>query len=370
MLTRSNVLETPGDDETRWRWRHVAPPPGFNTSGVATCSPLDEASGDAYCLIGSLGGFGVEDEYRHYRFRPASLELEALPLPPPVARVNHVTLFLDRPRRRVIAMPGRSDSDDYNMTSGVYAYDIRKREWGHMGDVPPTVVAAEARGTWQHPTQNWGLLLGGQDGHDYTSTAVIYRVDFSSGTHVAWEAFSQLPSPTFSHVVLDAAAVPPGAPPPPQGRLQLYVVGGAAAPGIGGYSSGDVFLWTLPAGPDAALQSSAMLLPRLHRAQEGTGGAAVGLRPGQLRVLSALYGPHDVRAPVQALIDAGVRVVHMGGGAPFADITVLPELPSLAVPGRERGRFSLGVTLLETPLQGSAYVRVVACATTGACRLF
>jgi hypothetical protein len=365
---RSLVLDTPGDDESKWRWRHVAPPPGFNASGVTTCSPLDETAGDAFCLLGTLGGFGLEDEYRYYRFRPATLEFEALPLPPPRAQVNHVNLFMDRVRRRVIAMPGRTDSDDYNMTTGVYTYDIAAREWAHSGDVPPSVVTAEARGTWQHPTENWGLLLGGQDGHDYTTTAVIYRVNFTAPDEVTWDALSQLPSPTFSHVVVDALELPPGAPPAPPGRLQLYVVGGAAAPGIGGYGSGDVFLWDVPSEPDAALQSSALLLPRPQPKLEGTGAAAVGLRPGQLRVLSALYGPHDVRAPVQALLDAGVRVVHMGGGAPFADILVLPD--SLAVPGRERGRFSLAVTLLETPLRGSAYIRVVACATTGACRFF
>jgi hypothetical protein len=335
----------------------VAPPPGFNTSGVITCSPLDATTGDAYCMIGSLGGFSVWDEYRFYRFRPATLEFEALPLPPVAAQVNHVNLFLDRARRRVVALPARADNVLFLVSTGQYAYDIAGRAWSELNPIPPEIVIGESRGVWQHPTEDWGVVMGGQDTHDYSVSAVIYRINVTA-VNVTWEPFSQLPSAGFSQVVLSAEAVPPGFV-RDDGRLRVYVIGGAVAPGVESYGNGDVFLWTLPEEPDLALQSSSLLLPP---------GNGTGLRPGQLRVVSAFYGPHDVREPMQALLDAGVRVMHMGGGVPYPDNFVLSD--TLAVPDQSRGKFGMAVTLLETPLEGNPYIRYMACANTGACKFF
>jgi hypothetical protein len=339
----------------------VAPPPGFNTSGVITCSPVDATTGDTYCLIGSLGGFGVHDEYRHYRFHPATLEFEALPLPPAAAVVNHVNLFLDRARRRVVALPAREDSVQYRVSTGQYAYDIATRTWSTLNDIPSFVDVGEARGMWQHPTENWGVVTGGQDTHDYTSSSLVYRIDFTA-VNVTWEPLALLPNAGFSHVVLDADAVPPGFP-AGDGQLRLYVVAGAVAPGVESYGSGDTYVGTVPQEPDPALRSSSLLIPR----QQPPGGGT-GLRPGQLRVVSAFYGPHNVRDQVQALLDGGMRVVHMGGGVPFPDNFVLPD--SLAVPGQARGKFGMTATLLETPLEGTPYTRHVSCASTGACRFY
>jgi hypothetical protein len=396
------VLDTTSSpEEAGWAWAHVnatAPPgsadPVPMLGGITSCSHLADfgaaGSGSSstepppplgsrthHCLMSSGGNF-LSDEARFIAFDPATLVVTVLPLPPPQARTNHVSLLLDAPRRRLLMTPGRTDlASELAHMSFVYEYGLDTGVWAQHASLPYEVAAFEARGTWHHPSGQYALLVGGQDAREFLVSPLIYRAELTGPT-IDIRPWGLLPYGSFAQAV---TGVPPGVPGAEAGGV--YIFGGSKD--VGPICAADGWVWTPPATAaeaDAALGGVSLLRPMVFA--EGAGTAAVArslaaralaqaaatpLPPPRLRVLAAWYGPFVITDRLQALLDSGVRSVMLGSLPLGGLLTVV--LPDVRVYPQALGRYPLTALLLETaPASGLPFPRTVSCHEEAACLFY
>ena len=428
--------------EASWIWDEVSPKwaaaqPTDTLGGITSCSLLrDPDSGVKYCVMGTLLNFAVNDTFRFVSFHPDTLEVRPLPLPPPQAHMNHVTILSDFPRKRLVMLPGRT-LDAQRPLPEIYTYDIALQTWALHARLPAHIAGFEGRGSVQHPSGKYALLFGGQDDHLFIVTPIIYRVNI--GADISLEPLGLLPSPVFAPAVEFAPLPPPSEEERAAGRrLQpasgsggggdwnrrpwfrglanasdsdsdayddvgsaVYVIGGSMA--VGPNCVADAWHWRVPATPPGYLASSSVLIPyedesvgngEHHSAADAAvhleqNDAAEGEQQQQpqaynssavakranLRVVAAFYGPFLITDDIQRLLDAGVRVLHMGCCmVPLPqELIILPELEMGVLQRMKgRGKYPLNVVLLESPSDTSlpAYVRTVSCTSQSACLLY
>lgn len=347
-LDTSPAARSLGD---RWAWQVYET--NETIGGMASCAPrLQPGAEPVYCVEGTTGNFmprSSQHTTHLFAFYPLSRRLKSLAGVPEAAQSNHVAL-MRIPGDRLLLMTGRNDKADEPMNEGLFAYSIALDTWSMIGPTPPMARGFDTRSVWQHPTEPWALLLGGQNADFFAITSAILRIDFGADTDLKWTAWSALPQALsgVSAVTLESNAITQS--------LRILVLGGAV--GVGVHCVSDVYQWDGRPDPSAALAVTAVRTD-----------LSPNSRP--LVVIAAFYGPYVVTKAVQALLDSGVRGLHMGRSAlDPRELGGTGALPSrmltfhdLGVPAQGMGAFSL-VVLCRDP---SGALRTVACPHDGAC---
>jgi hypothetical protein len=301
-----------------WAWKrtqtldrkHILLP---RPDGIITCTPrLDAQTQLAYCIAGATSNFILYKKLlsRFFlSFDPVTLKVGLCERPPPLAQSNHATLLTVPEGGRVILLQGRDDLLDSPKNDAVFMYTVSSNSWTQLPPPPPFVLGFDTRIAWQHPTEPWALLFGGQDASTFATTALIIRVDFGRSEDDAVPPLTFSPFSAVPQTISAPAIIAIGgddAPPP----LRLAIIGGA--PSVGVYCTRTAYEWLVQ--PDLPAARAAMDV--VHSGSgEGTGGergAAASRQP--LTVVAAFYGHYVVTSALQRLLDSGVRGIHMGGG--------------------------------------------------------
>lgn len=189
-------------------WRRVELPVG----GIITCTSL-HVDGTYWCYSGDIGDYG-DIPFSFFEFRPETLEIRQLPIPP--LNSTHVAFLQDFERGLIYMAAGRGNNKrKAPPPDKLFIYDIEHSKWlEEVITIPFSPM--ESRSAIQRKGVDFGLLMGGQTSQGQQISDLILQFHFNTRKFV-W--VDELPMQMFGFSIV----------PLPNGNYILY--GGASGYG-------------------------------------------------------------------------------------------------------------------------------------------